>query len=98
MADTIIKDQFKITVQRITTLEYPSQTNILIEKRHYTDTEINESHNWMSQRDAKDYMKELHGRKDIVASKEDKIEVYEQVVDATEFNLKKVIGAVNDPK
>lgn len=93
---TIIKDQFKITIERITLSEFPSETEILVEERHYTDEEIDK--NYISRKDSMgvEYTKKIYGKKDTIARREDKEKVFEQIVDAQNLNIRIVIGAINN--
>jgi hypothetical protein len=96
MTTNVTRDQYKVTIERITTTEYPSQADILVEERHYTDEEVEKSYTRISSDDRIHYTKKVYGKKDIIASKEETKKVYEQIVDAEGFMIKTVIGAINN--
>lgn len=99
--ENIIKDEYKITIERITTSEYPAEEEILVEERHYTDKELEENHRYISHGDRSDpsrYMKKIYGKKDVIAKRTKEGKVYEQIIDATNFNINSIVSAINTPK
>lgn len=94
MAETVKSDHYKITIERVVTTEYPSQSDILVEERHYTDKEMDESHRWMRDESTR-LTKKVYGIKDIIAAKEKEIKIFEMTIPVSEVNLKAVINEIN---
>lgn len=87
--------RFRITVHRIEEVETHGSISDLIEERHYTDKEINESHNWMRGDDAKkDYLKKVYSARPVTNLKEVETKIFEQTIEG--MDVTRVILAVNE--
>lgn len=91
--DTAIARHFRITIHEVRLVPFEKEESTLLEKRHYTDAEIDGSHRWMRDSDKAGYTKELFSPHIVKSTKEVEAKVFEQIVQ--ELDLKAVIFAVN---
>lgn len=89
--------QFEITIKKKKTVRFESTSESLLEERHYTDEERKESYQRWVDND-KEYTKKVYTQVPSVGSRTDEVEIFSQVIESPEFDIKKVIGAINDLK
>lgn len=85
---------YKIAITKETTSDYIGTTKEIVEKRHYTDAELNDRFEYIARETEKDkFLREIYGDVSVLKTTTERIEILTQTV--TDLNLPQVIKAVN---
>lgn len=87
---------FEITIKRKTTTRFDTTAESLSEERHYTDKEREKDYvRWSADTE---YTKKVYTQVPAIGTRTDDVTIFTQTVHHPEFDIKKVIGAINDLK
>lgn len=88
--------KYKIQITEITTIEYESTENTIVEERHYTDEEVNKSHQYMQSDNKSIYTKKIYGSRPSVDKKDSEVKVLE--IQSNKINMNSILTAIMESK